>query len=107
MSPFLFDVVVFDLDGTLVATDRFWVDAARAGARKAFGELAIEHAMPSAAQWMSIVGRPIGEGFEKLFPDLSPSQRDVVRARCEQAEHSALDLVGCRADRGDWFGCRQ
>jgi len=89
-TPFLFDAVVFDLDGTLVATDRFWVDAARAGARRAFSELGIERPMPSAAQWMSLVGRPLAEGFDLLFQDLTPAQRDHVRKRCEEEEHQAL-----------------
>ena len=89
-TPFLFDAVVFDLDGTLVATDRFWVDAARAGARRAFADLGIEQPMPTAEQWMSLVGHPIAVGFHRLFPDLTPEQRDEVRRRCEEEEHNAL-----------------
>ncbi len=89
-TPFLFDAVVFDLDGTLVATDRFWVDAARVGARRAFAELGIDHPMPTAEQWMSLVGHPIAEGFARLFADLAPAQRDLVRRRCEEEEHLAL-----------------
>ena len=88
--PFLFDAVVFDLDGTLVATDRFWVDAARAGARRAFAELAIEHSMPTATQWMSVVGHPIGSGFERLFPDLPEKSRKRIQALCEEEERKAL-----------------
>jgi len=88
--PFLFDAVVFDLDGTLVATDRFWVDAARAGAKKAFAELSIEHAMPSAEQWMSLVGQPLAHGFDRLFPDLEPRERAVLMRRCEEEESRAL-----------------
>lgn len=89
-TPFLFDAVVFDLDGTLVATDRFWVDAARAGARRAFTDLGIEHAMPTAEEWMSLVGHPISEGFDRLFPDLAREERDHVRLCCEEEEQKAL-----------------
>lgn len=88
--PFLFDVVVFDLDGTLVATDRFWVDAARAGARRAFAELGIERAMPTGSEWMSLVGLPLAQGFDALFADLSPAQRKVVLDRCVEEENTAL-----------------
>jgi len=66
------------------------VDAARAGARRAFAELGIEHAMPTAEQWMSLVGHPIAEGFARLFADLAPAERALVRRRCEEEEHSAL-----------------
>jgi phosphoglycolate phosphatase len=88
--PFLFDAVVFDLDGTLVATDRFWVEAAREGARRAFTELAIEHAMPTRDQWMSLVGMPLSSGFDALFPDLTREQRRVVYLRCIEEENRAL-----------------
>ncbi len=88
--PFLFDAVVFDLDGTLVATDRFWVDAARAGTRRAFAELSIEHSMPSAEQWMSLVGHPLSQGFDQLFSDLDAKQRSLIRARCVEEERNAL-----------------
>jgi phosphoglycolate phosphatase-like HAD superfamily hydrolase/uridine kinase len=89
-TPFLFDAVVFDLDGTLVATDRFWVDAARAGAKKAFSELGIEHAMPSSEQWMSLVGHPLSHGFDLLFADLTARERELIRKRCEEEEQNAL-----------------
>ena len=89
-TPLLFDAVVFDLDGTLVATDRFWVDAARAGARKAFTELGIEHAMPTAQEWLSLVGLPLARGFDSLFADLPARERELVRRRCEEEEQNAL-----------------
>lgn len=88
--PLLFDAVVFDLDGTLVATDRFWVDAARVGARRAFQELGLERELPSATEWMSLVGLPLAQGFDSLFGDLAPAQRKLVMDRCVEEETKAL-----------------
>jgi phosphoglycolate phosphatase len=88
--PFLFDAVLFDLDGTLVATDRFWVDAARIGARRAFEELGLERPMPTSEQWMSLVGLPLTHGFDMLFADLTPAARKLVYARCVEEENKAL-----------------
>jgi phosphoglycolate phosphatase-like HAD superfamily hydrolase/uridine kinase len=88
--PFLFDAVLFDLDGTLVATDRFWVEAAREGARRAFAELEIEREMPTREQWMNLVGMPLALGFDQLFADLTPRERRVVYARCVEEENRAL-----------------
>lgn len=93
-TPFLFDAVVFDLDGTLVATDRFWVDAARVGARRAFAELGIDRPLPTAAEWMSLVGLPLAQGFARLFPDLDAASRARVMAACEEEEHAALRAGG-------------
>ena len=89
-GPIPFDAVVFDLDGTLVATDRFWPDAARAGALRAFEELGISRALPSQAEWMDLVGKPIEAGFDALFPDLPAERRAHVRRRCVEAEHALL-----------------
>jgi len=85
-----FDAVVFDLDGTLVATDRFWVDAARVGARRAFEELGLERPMPSAEQWMGMVGLPLALGFARVFPELEAGQRARVMALCIEEEERAL-----------------
>ncbi len=93
-SPFPFDAVIFDLDGTLVATNRFWVSAARAGAKKAFGELGIDRELPLAGEWMSMVGLPMKVGFEQIFPDLDEEQRAHVMDRCIVEEKRALKAGG-------------
>ncbi len=91
---FLFDAVLFDLDGTLIATDRFWIQAARAGARRAFEELGITRDVPSGERWMELVGHPIGQGFARLFPDLDPRQRARVLEACSEEEHRLLQAGG-------------
>lgn len=90
MMEFPFDAVIFDLDGTLVATESYWVPAARVGARKAFEELGLDREVPSRDEWMSLVGLPLGEGFDQLFADLEPSARSLVKRRCEEEEHFRL-----------------
>ena len=90
----LFDAVVFDLDGTLVATERFWVEAARSGARRALAELELERELPSAAEWLSMVGLPLATGFRLVFPDLDEAQRAHLLARCVEEEEAALRAGG-------------
>ncbi|MBL4770182.1 MAG: HAD hydrolase-like protein [Planctomycetes bacterium] len=90
-SPdFPFDAVLFDLDGTLVATDRFWPDAARAGALRAFEALSLERELPTSEQWMSMVGLPLEQGFDQVFDDLDPEQRKVVMDACVEEEDKLL-----------------
>ena len=88
---FPFEAVLFDLDGTLVATDRFWVPAARVGAKRAFAELGIDRELPTAEEWMGLVGLPLAEGFDVLFSDMSVEARKLVLDRCVEEEHFALD----------------
>src|SRR5687767_8367827 len=90
LLPSPFDAVIFDLDGTLVATERFWVAAANAGARRAFDELGLERELPTPAEWLSVVGLSVAVGFENVFPDLTPAQRAQVLARCVEEEEAAL-----------------
>ncbi len=89
-EPIPFDAVLFDLDGTLLATDRFWIPAARVGARRAFAELGLERELPTAQEWMALVGLLLDKGFAELFADLEPEQRELVQARCVEEEHFAL-----------------
>ena len=96
----LFDAVFFDLDGTLVATDRFWIGSASRAARRAFLELGLERALPTSAEWMSLVGKPLDQGFRELFPDLSPKQRRLVQAACVREEERALANGGAQAIPG-------
>jgi phosphoglycolate phosphatase-like HAD superfamily hydrolase len=92
MDPrFPFDAVLFDLDGTLLATDRFWIPAARIGARRAFAELGLERELPTGSEWMSLVGLPLAEGFDMLFADLPASSRQLIMAHCVEEEHFALE----------------
>ena len=93
-QPLLFDAVLFDLDGTLVATDRFWVQAARTGTRRALTELGIEREVPGAREWMAMVGRPAGEAFAALFTDLAPAAVAVVRDACFAEERRLLAAGG-------------
>ena len=79
------------LDGTLVATDRFWPDAARAGALRAFEELGLEQHPPEPEVWMAMVGQPLEEAFVAAFPDLTEAQRQVLLERCVEEEHRLLD----------------
>lgn len=90
----LFDAVIFDLDGTLVATERFWIAAANKGAQRAFAELRLSRAMPSPAEWLSMVGLPLDRGFELVFADLTAAQRARVMELCVEEEHAALRAGG-------------
>ena len=90
MSEILFDAVLFDLDGTLVATERFWPDAARVATRRFFDARGIERAIPGAAEWMDMVGLPLAESFDRTFADLDEGTRADLMAACVEEEHALL-----------------
>lgn len=90
VSPFPFDTVLFDLDGTLVATDRFWPDAARAGTLEVFRARGIERPIPSAGEWMAMVGLPMDEAFAATFSDLDEGTRGALIESCAAKEKTLL-----------------
>lgn len=94
MNGFPFDAVLFDLDGTLVATDSFWPDVARAATLRVFRERGIDRAIPGPAEWMAMVGRPLGEAFEATFGDLDDESRSALLVACAEAGHAQLDRHG-------------
>lgn len=85
-----FDAVIFDLDGTLVATDSFWIESAERGARRAFLALGMVRDLPTADQWLSLVGLPLDVGFRMLFPDLGEKERLEVLRACVEEEEAML-----------------
>ena len=92
--PLCFDAVVFDLDGTLIATDRFWIESAERGTRRALAALGHERRMPSPQQWLSLVGLPLDVGFRSLFPDLPEPARMAVLRACVEEEYALLRSGG-------------
>ncbi len=98
MSPALcFDAVLFDLDGTLVATDQFWIESAERGAARAFRTLGIARTLPTPQQWLSLVGLPLDVGFRALFPELSEGDRRTVLSACVEEEEALLRRGGVPA----------
>ena len=94
MGQVLFDAVLFDLDGTLVATDAFWAVAAERGARRAFAELGLSRQLPTPREWLSMVGLPLAQGFAAVFPELAPDVLARVMERCVEESHVALRTGG-------------
>lgn len=91
---FPFEAVVFDLDGTLVATDQFWVPAARAATRRVFRERGIERPEPSAEEWMQLVGHPMRIGLRIVVPDLGAADLAALEAACVEEEERAMSSHG-------------
>ncbi len=94
VNRFPFDAVLFDLDGTLVATDRFWPDVARAATLEVFRERGVTRGIPGAAEWMAMVGLPLEQAFESTFGDLDPGTREALLVACAEAGHAQLDRHG-------------
>ena len=83
-----FAAVIFDLDGTLVATDQFWIPAARAATRRVFAERGITLEQPSGNEWMRLVGYPMRVGLRIVLPDLDDDSMDALHIACIEEEEA-------------------
>ena len=91
MKRFHFDAVVFDLDGTLVATERTWPDAGRAAALRFLSEPgAPRFDIPNADGWLEMVGLALSDAFRAAFPDLDDAARAHFIALCEEEQGKLL-----------------
>jgi phosphoglycolate phosphatase len=84
------EAVIFDLDGTLVATDQFWIPAARAATRRVFAERGIELPQPTGNEWMRLVGFPMDAGLRLVLPDLDDASMAALHAACLEEEDALL-----------------
>ena len=84
------EAVIFDLDGTLVATDQFWIPAARAATRRVFAERGIDLPQPSGREWMRLVGFPMDEGLRLVLPRLDDASMAALREACIEEEEAQL-----------------
>lgn len=94
-------LVVFDMDGTLIDSQAFIVEAMRLG----FEDASLES--PSAAEILSIVGLSLNEAVRALRPELDASQaprvaegykRNFIRLREEKGGEAAAPMYpGARA----------
>lgn len=90
MSSFAFDAVIFDLDGTLVATERYWPDAARAATLAFSRDFGLKRDVPGTAEWLQMVGRPMDEAFAEAFPELDPVGLEILMEGCAKFEKEQL-----------------
>ena len=93
---FPFEAVVFDLDGTLVATDQFWIPAARAATRRVFRERGITRPEPTGEEWMRLVGHPLKIGLRIVVPDLNEADWAALEAACLDEEERAMSSHGIK-----------
>ena len=79
-ADFPFDAVLFDLDGTLLATDRFWIPAARVGARRAFEELGLDRDKCNVNGGAIALGHPLGATGTRLLLTLVREMEESGKA---------------------------
>jgi len=99
--------VLFDIDGTLLATDAFWLDVGRRGVAAVYARHTIDRPLPKDHLFLEAIGRPMKEFWEHVLPPDLHRLGDEVEAECEELEEVAFAsgkgafYPGARALLGD------
>jgi HAD superfamily hydrolase (TIGR01549 family) len=82
--------VLFDIDGTLLATDAFWLDVGRRGVRTVYSRHGIERPLPADRLFLEAIGKPMTEFWEHVLPRELHHLGDEIEAECEELEETAF-----------------
>jgi HAD superfamily hydrolase (TIGR01549 family) len=97
-SRFAYDAVLFDIDGTLLATDAFWLDVGRRGVREVYARHGIERVLPPDRLFLEAIGKPMTEFWEHVLPRDLHHLGEEVELACEEMEEAAF-----RAGKGAFY----
>ena len=79
------DPVIFDIDGTLLATDRFWLEVGRRAVRTVYERHGVDRELPSDRTFLA----PIGMSMEVFWQNILPEE---LHHLCGEVEVEAQDL---------------
>ncbi|MCA9750678.1 MAG: HAD family hydrolase [Gemmatimonadetes bacterium] len=63
------ELVIFDIDGTLLATDRFWLDLGKRAVATVFARHGIDRAVPEDVQFLGAIGLPMDRFWQFVLPE--------------------------------------
>ncbi|NNE44732.1 MAG: HAD family hydrolase [Gemmatimonadetes bacterium] len=90
-----YDLVIFDIDGTLLATDLFWLDIGRSATRKVFLRHGIQQEPPEGDRFLEAMGLPMGEFWRHVLgPELGTLAPEMEREAQELEEVAFARGVG-------------
>lgn len=101
------DLVVFDIDGTLLATDSFWLDLGLAAVDRVYRKHGIDAPPPPEPRFLEAMGLPMRAFWEHVLPREHHPLADEVEAEAQELEQVAFGqglgamYVGARRLLGD------
>jgi phosphoglycolate phosphatase-like HAD superfamily hydrolase len=84
------ELVIFDIDGTLLATDRFWLDIGHAAVRKAYERHGITDPLPDDSRFLDAIGMPMSTFWQHILPSALFHLRDEIESEAQELEQIAF-----------------
>ena len=88
-------LVIFDIDGTLLATDRFWLDVGRRAVRTVLVRHGIDQPLPADDRFLGAIGLPMDQFWLHVLPkDLHHVAGEIEGEAQELEEVAFADGLG-------------
>ncbi|MGH2570558.1 MAG: HAD family hydrolase [bacterium] len=84
------ELVVFDIDGTLLATDAFWLDIGRRAVLHVYRLRGFEGELPDDRRFLEAIGLPMPEFWRFVLPEEMHPFEAEVEARAQELEQAAF-----------------
>ncbi len=84
------ETVIFDIDGTLLATDAFWLDIGKKAVTRVFERRGIESAIPPDHRFLDAIGLPMNRFWQHVLPESRHHLADEIETECAPLEQAAF-----------------
>lgn len=84
------DLVIFDIDGTLLATDAFWLEIGRSAVAAVYSRHGVERELPDARRFLAAIGLPLPDFWEAILPPDLYYLLDEVETEAEELADAAF-----------------
>lgn len=83
-------LIVFDIDGTLLATDAFWLDVGRRAVAAVYARHGVTRELPEDRRFLDAIGYPMEMFWNHVLPDDLRALGPEVEAEAESLEEGAF-----------------
>ena len=83
-------LVIFDIDGTLLATDAFWLDVGRRAVSTVYARHGVHRELPANDRFLGAIGLPMVEFWQHVLPKEWHALGDEVEREAEDLEEVAF-----------------
>jgi phosphoglycolate phosphatase-like HAD superfamily hydrolase len=90
MSRPRYDLAIFDVDGTLLATDAFWLDIGVAAVAKVFRRHGVDDAPPPPARLLEAMGLPMRAFWDYVLPASRRALGPEIESEAQDLERVAF-----------------
>lgn len=84
------ELVVFDVDGTLLETDAFWLDVGKRAVETVYHRHGVERELPEDRRFLEAIGLPMAEFWLFVLPEELHELEDEVELEAQELEQSAF-----------------